>query len=216
MKTRNVTQSVVLILLTLGLLAGEFQSQAQTSNNVTASGFTYVFNTVGGANPTLTLYRGVTYIFSLSVIGHPFFIKTNISAGTTDVYTNGVVNNGAQTGLLTFNVPVNAPSQLSYNCSVHSLSASMHGLLNIINPPAPPTGEIVLISLSPTGVTMKSLGATNWTAIPEFNSNLVAGAWAVVPGYTNILANSTNTTTFNRLDTICGSNVFLRIRNQFP
>ncbi len=215
MNTRKAL-STFLAVFTLGILVWPLESSAQTSNNVTTSGFTYVFSGAGGSDPTLTLYRGVTYIFSISAIGHPFFIKTNISGGTTDIYTNGVVNNGTQSGILAFNVPANAPNQLSYNCSFHSTSFGMHGLLNIVNPPSPPTGEIVLISISPDGVTMKSLGVTNWTAIPEFSSNLLSGAWTTVPNYTNVLANGTNTTTFNRLDPICGSNVFLRVRNQFP
>lgn len=199
-----------------GICAVVLQSDAQISNNVTTSGFAYVFSSAAGTDPTLTLYRGVTYVFAISAIGHPFYVKTNVSAGATDAYNDGVVNNGTTSGLLTFAVPTNAPDQLSYNCAVHSTFFGMHGLLNILNPPTPPTGEIVWVSISPTGVTMKSLGTTNWTAIPEFSSNLVSGSWSIVPGYANVFAGGTNTTTFDRLDEICGGNVFLRVRNQFP
>jgi hypothetical protein len=212
MKIRNVL--AMLLLIVPGLCA--FDADAQITNSVGVSGFTYTFSTVGGGNPTLTLYRGVTYVFNITAIGHPFFIKTNISGGTTDTFNDGVVNNGAQSGTLTFVVPVTAPNQLSYNCSVHSTTFGMHGFLNILNPPAPPTGQIVLITLSPTSVTMQSIGATNWNPIPEYSSNLVSSTWAAVPNYTNVLANNTNTTTFDRLDAICGPNVFLRVRNQFP
>ena len=38
--------------------------------------------------------------------------------------------------------------------------------------------------------------------------------WSPVPSYTNTFANGTNTTVFERLDPICGPNVFLRISQQ--
>jgi hypothetical protein len=40
--------------------------------------------------------------------------------------------------------------------------------------------------------------------------------WASVPGFTNTFANGTNVTTFDRLDPICGPNVFLRVSQQPP
>lgn len=209
-----ITKGLIAVVVVVGCLASRMELFAQASNNVAVSGFTYVFSSTGAIqNPTLTLSRGVTYIFSVSAIGHPFYIKTNFSDGSGNAYNNGVVNNGTQSGILTFTVPQDAPAQLFYNCSLHS-SFGMRGTLNIVNPPSPPTGEIVLITLSETGVTMKSLGAANWNAVPEFSSNLVSGVWAAVPNFTNVLANGTNTTTFDRLDAICGGNVFLRIRNQ--
>ena len=64
-------------------------------------------------------------------------------------------------------------------------------------------------------VVMTSTGTeTTWLLVPEFSSNLVSGAWASVPTYTNTFANGTNTTIFPRLDPICGPNVFLRLRQQ--
>ncbi len=188
---------------------------AQVTNAVGVNGFAYTFSGSAGANPTIPLFRGVTYIFNVSALGHPFFIKSNFSDGSANAYNSGVVNNGAQSGTITFVVPQDAPNQLFYNCSIHS-SFGMRGTLNIVNPPVPPTGEIVLVELSPTGVTMKSLGAANWRAVPEYSSNLVEGAWTPVSTFTNVLANGTNTITFSRLDPICGPNVFLRVKNQFP
>ncbi len=213
---RNGRNNLFVFLAALGGLAAAISpARAQVTNAVTPSGFTaYVFNNVA-LNPTLTLYRGVTYVFAMNALGHPFYIKTSISGSTTDQYTNGVVNNGGDTTPVIFTVPAAAPNQLFYNCGSHSVFG-MHGTLNISNAPAPPSGQIVLISLSPTGVTMKSLGSSSWTAVPEYNSNLTSKTWATVPSFNNVFANGTNTTTFNRLDAICGPNVFLRIHSKFP
>ena len=64
-------------------------------------------------------------------------------------------------------------------------------------------------------VVMTSVGVgIIWLLIPEFTSNLVNGAWAPVPGFTNSFIDGTNTTVFNRLDPICGPNVFLRLRQR--
>jgi hypothetical protein len=59
---------------------------------------------------------------------------------------------------------------------------------------------------------VKSTGAaTTYNLVPEFRSNLVTGAWLDVPSFTNNFADGTNTTTFGRLEPVCGPNVFLRI-----
>jgi len=79
------------------------------------------------ANPTLTLYRGFTYQFSVNAPGHPFRISsTNIFPGTQ--FNVGVTNNDASVGVVQFTVPMDAPSTLYYFCTVHS---SMTGTINI-------------------------------------------------------------------------------------
>lgn len=191
---------------------------AQTAplTNTVVGGFDLSAFTVDGQpNLALTLQRGVTYVFQVNESSfpfHPFYIKTAFTIGAGDVYTSGVTGNGTTGGNLVFAVPMDAPDILYYHCGNH---APMGAQLTIVSPPSPPpTGKIVLVSITDTGVTMQSLGASNWTAIPEFSSNLTLNAWATVPNYTNTFANGTNTTTFNRLDPICGPNVFLRVRNQ--
>ena len=83
----------------------------------------------GVGNATLNLFRGITYNFDLNLIGsHPFWIKTSATTGTVDQYNDGVTNNGAQSGRITFSVPLNAPSILYYICQLHS---SMKGTINI-------------------------------------------------------------------------------------
>ena len=65
-------------------------------------------------NPVIRLYRGQIYHFEVNSPGNPFSIKTARSAGMFDRYTDGVTNNGVESGILTFEVPVDAPSILYY------------------------------------------------------------------------------------------------------
>lgn len=100
-----------------------------TTFTVTNSGATdYILNGVN--DPNITLRRGVTYTFNLSVSGHPFYIKSVQSDTTANAYNTGVTTNGAQTGTLTFVVPMTAPNTLYYNCEFH---ASMTGIITITN-----------------------------------------------------------------------------------
>jgi len=106
----------------------------EVSYDVSNSGSSdYVFSG-GGLNavndPSLTLKRGRTYIFTVDAPGHPFFIKITQTTGNTNAYNSGVTNNGVATGTISFTVPLDAPSTLFYNCSVH---ASMTGVLNIVD-----------------------------------------------------------------------------------
>lgn len=84
-------------------------------------------------NPPLTLIRGKTYAFALQGVGasHPFNINTINTTGATNLYNDGVTNNGA-TGstVVTFVVPTNAPDSLHYNCGNH---AAMNGPITIIS-----------------------------------------------------------------------------------
>jgi hypothetical protein len=81
-------------------------------------------------NPTLFLYKGFTYTFNLSVSGHPFHIQTSSGAyNASNVYTAGVTNPGAQTGTMTFTVPMSAPNTLYYVCQYHS---AMNGTITIL------------------------------------------------------------------------------------
>lgn len=90
----------------------------------------YRFNgggTENDDNPTLYLQRGQTYNFNINASGHPFYIKTVNSTGTSNQFNDGVTGQGAETGTVTFTVPMDAPDELYYNCSLH---ASMNGIIN--------------------------------------------------------------------------------------
>ena len=102
--------------------------------NVTnTSSSSYVFNGGGltnGSNPNLTLQRGKTYSFTMNTPGHPFLIKTVQTTGSASAYNNGVTNNGASSGVISFTVPSDAPNTLYYICEFHS---SMTGMITITN-----------------------------------------------------------------------------------
>jgi hypothetical protein len=89
--------------------------------SISASGTAdYVFSgpgiVAGNTNdPVLYLYKGLTYTFINTTGGsHPFAIR--VSNGGAD-YTNGV--SGSQTGTQVFTVPMDAPSTLYYQCTIH-------------------------------------------------------------------------------------------------
>jgi hypothetical protein len=99
------------------------------SFTVTNSGATaYLID--GQPNVALMLHRGETYVFNVNATGHPFYIKTARVTGTGSQYTQGLTGQGATGGPLTFVVPLDAPSTLFYQCSVHG---SMGGTLNIVD-----------------------------------------------------------------------------------
>ena len=99
--------------------------------------FTYHWNVnIGSAtaqlNPTLFLARGQTYSFTVNTtLSHPFYFKTVNGAGSLNGYSNGVsvplpVTSGTP---FTFDVPLDAPETLFYNCGVHS---TMAGTIEVV------------------------------------------------------------------------------------
>jgi hypothetical protein len=205
-----------LVLLLGVLFSGKPLILAQQTNSVTG-GDTINYTINGVPDPPFVFQRGVTYVFLLSgtVSFHPFWIKTNLGgffSGGAGAFTTGVINNGGTSGSVIFTVPASAPNQLFYQCGIHD---GMFGALTIVDPPTP-TVKIVFINVADF-ITLKSTGTNGWNAIPEFRCGLDDPNWTVVANYTNNLANGTNTTTFPRLESICGAtNVVIRVRNQKP
>lgn len=190
------------------LFIGDVRAQ---TNNVTSGDFNnYTIN--GSPDPGFTLQRGVTYVFQLSNVGiHPFWIKTNTGLGGNGAFLTGVVNNGGNSGSVTFTVPATAPNSMLYQCGNHGV---MSGTLTIVTPVSPPTVTIVHINVG-SFITIKSTGTNGWSIIPEFNCGLATTNWSVINPFTNSFSSGTNTTTFPRLEAVCGStNVFVRVRNQ--
>ena len=212
----NVKKHQILLLVLAALFINPSVIPAQQTNSVTGGDLVnYTIN--GQPDPPFTFQRGVTYVFLLSNVAiHPFWIKSVLGgpfSGGTGAFTSGVVNNGATSGSVIFTVPPSAPDQLFYQCGNH---ASMSGVFTIVDPPTPPTVQIVFINVADF-VTLKSTGTNGWSAIPEFRCGLDDTNWTTVANFTNNLVNGTNTTTFPRMEAICGStNVVIRVRNQQP
>jgi hypothetical protein len=123
MIAKKATSILGISLAAVTMLAAQSQTSFQVSN-VDFSAYT-----IGGvSNPTLTLYRGVTYTFQVSTPGHPFWIKTTQSTGTGNPYSSGVTGNGTAVGDVIFTVPMNAPNVLYYNCEFH---LSMTGIFQV-------------------------------------------------------------------------------------
>ncbi len=123
---------VVSVLAAVGVLGGAaWNASAATNFNVTSSGMSaYV---IGGVNnPSLPLTKGQTYTFTINngFMVHPFWITT--APGSAEVnqnqFADGVSNNGASQGVVTFTVPQSAPAKLFYQCQFHD---PMVGTLNI-------------------------------------------------------------------------------------
>jgi hypothetical protein len=125
-------------------------------------------------NPNIYLVRGQRYVFKMNASGHPFQIRV---ANGGAAYSDGVTNNGAQTGNVVFNVQHDAPAQLYYQCTSHG---SMVGNIYIIG------GSQVI-----SGVVTATTFVGNLTG----NVTGTASANAVLTGSTN-----------NQLVTVTGAN----------
>ncbi len=116
------TSDAVSDMNTLAAISSDISSLSsaleKTYTVTVASG---VFYLDGVSKPTITLFRGNTYIFDQSDnsnTGHPIaFRESDDTSYTTGVTSTGTAGNaGAKT---TFNVPSNAPNSLKYYCTVH-------------------------------------------------------------------------------------------------
>ena len=54
------------------------------------------------SNPTITLYRGQTYVFNVNAPRNSFYIRSSNTVGNDANYTKGVTNSGTQNGKVTF------------------------------------------------------------------------------------------------------------------
>ena len=85
----------------------------------------YTFTGPGGLSaaddPTIYLARGQTYEFDNQSGGnHPFHIQTSSGAyNSSNLYTTGVTNAGASSGVIKFAIPFAAPNTLYYVCQNH-------------------------------------------------------------------------------------------------
>ena len=93
----------------------------------------YTFNGPGFSaatnDPTLYVQRGMSYAFDNSISGgaHPFRIQSTQGLTGTP-YTTGQTGSG--TSVLYWTVPMDAPSVLYYQCTIH---AAMQGTINVVS-----------------------------------------------------------------------------------
>lgn len=208
-----------------GVLAG--RAKADTNYVITSPNLIYAVdgNTTTNAPgffvnncPPLTLYAGSTYTFTMQATAlHPMVVATNASTGLPAPLSLAYDNASPQdisTGTITLVLPATGfPTNLYYQCNVHGF----YGVITVLAPPiGPPPNSILGLSVTTNIVLISTGTSTTYKLVPQFSSNLVSGAWAPVPGFTNTFANGTNFTVFDRLDPICGPNVFLRISQEPP
>ena len=98
-------------------------------DNTDNSAYAFDRNNVN-SNPTLTLYRGQTYTFNVDAPNMPFSIRTKNTTDTEFLYNNGLSENEVEQGVVTFEVPLNAPDYLFY---VNGNSIEASGLIKIQN-----------------------------------------------------------------------------------
>tara|TARA_B100000424_G_scaffold167721_1_gene128998 strand:+ start:183 stop:1454 length:1272 start_codon:yes stop_codon:yes gene_type:complete len=103
-------------------------------------------------NPDIFLVRGQRYVFKMNASGHPFQIR--VSNGGS-AYSDGVTNNGAQTGNVEINVQHDAPSRLYYQCTSHS---SMVGNIFVIGG----TRGILVSNTTLSGTSVSYDGIPSW------------------------------------------------------
>jgi hypothetical protein len=125
----------IIVLLATTAQANEFAISPILSG---AKHDTYSWNvSVDGTPPirgqTVYLARGQTYTFTVTGLAgiHSFYINTQDSIGSANAYTGaGLSENGvtAASGIH-FDVPLNAPERLYYNCGNH---ASMGGVIEMV------------------------------------------------------------------------------------
>ncbi len=126
--------NIPVVLAQVNIGSNQGMNTTAINYDVTNSGASaYIFDgngLSGRSNPDITLVRGMTYTFTVTAPGHPFYIKSVQGTGTANSYDDGVTNNGTVNGTVTFTVPSNAPDTLFYNCQFHGV---MTGTITITN-----------------------------------------------------------------------------------
>lgn len=95
-------------------------------------------------NPTIYVTRGQKYYFNVNASGHPFTIQSDTGVGGT-AYNDGITNNGDDFGLVVWEVQMDAPDEVYYQCAVH---AAMNGIIKILSAPI---AEVFVDVINDTG-----------------------------------------------------------------
>jgi hypothetical protein len=114
--------------------------------------------------PVLTLTRGVTYEFSVSASGHPYYISTSSSGAGAGMVSQGVSPASATSGTLTFRPDATHPDTLFYQCLFHTF---MGGKIHVVN--------------GPVGTNIVGLSGGNITAYATDANQCIASQSFTVP-----------------------------------
>ena len=110
------TASMTVNSASIAEYTSEWKLTAEGSNH-------YVFQGPGftgsASDPNIYLVRGQKYKFTNNMGAHPFRIQTTPNGASGTEYNNGVTNNNVSNGTLIFDVPMEAPDVLYYQCTSH-------------------------------------------------------------------------------------------------
>ena len=117
------------------------------------------------------MVRGQRYIFKVNASGHPFQLRV---ANGGAAYSDGVTNNGAQSGNVVINVQHDAPAQLYYQCTSHG---GMVGNIYIVGGPQVISGVVTATTFvgNLTGNVTGTLQTTGSPANYNFSWNSITG-----------------------------------------
>ena len=214
----TVTSGNVTAILPTGVISGSSQ-QTFTSASFAATSsvsihtsewilgadgtdhYTFAGNGFTGsiADPAIYLTRGEQYRFTNKSGGHPFRIQTTANGSAGTQYSNGVTNNDAGNNeTLTFNVPMNAPTTLYYQCTSHG---NMGGAIYISDPTQYETVGRGIFSGSAqvTGVQGVSLTSDEVTQLANIGTSTISATqWGYVGNLDQDLR-TTDEPQFNKL-----------------
>ena len=154
-------------------------------------------------NPNIYLVRGQRYIFKVNASGHPFQLRV---ANGGAAYSDGVTNNGAQSGNVVINVQHDAPAQLYYQCTNHG---GMVGNIYIVGGPQVISG-IVTATTFVGNLTGNVTGTASGNAVLTGSTNdqlvTVTGANAIT-GESGLTYNGTTLSVVGNLNQTGSGNI---------
>ena len=144
-------------------------ADGSTNYTFTGPGFT-----ASAADPDIYLIRGQQYKFTNNLGAHPFRIQTTANGSTGTQYNNGVTNNDVSSGTLTFNVPMEAPEVLYYQCTSH---AAMGGPIYILD-----TSPVSASFATSASVATNATSASHTAGTASIANTATSASFAVLAG----------------------------------